>query len=276
MNGIRITSRMRTWLSALLCLCCVGLASAQEPARLSDDEMKKLLESINDRTGKFRDAVERGTRKGKLDTRLPDQDINRFVKDFEDSTGRLKDRFNSKRSASADVEEVLRRAATIDGFMKRHPVVTGADAEWLALRGDLDQLVRAYNVSWRWDDSSAAPERLSDSQVKVVLEELSSNTGEFRSNLEKSLKQDPSVERQVRDNVNQTVKTFKGDADRLKGRMKEKDFPTQLEQVLRLAASVDRFMKGRPESDRAQGDWRRVRRNLEQLAQSYKLPWGAT
>lgn len=46
--------------------------------------------------------------------------------------------------------EVLRRAARIDNFMRRHRLTPLAQDAWTSLRQDLDQLARAYDVSMNW------------------------------------------------------------------------------------------------------------------------------
>ena len=77
-------------------------------------------------------------------------DIERFVKEFETATDRLKDHFGRKQAASGDAEEVLRRGAAIDGFMRRFSLSSRAQSDWAALRGNLDELASAYGVTWNW------------------------------------------------------------------------------------------------------------------------------
>src|SRR5437867_2529346 len=139
-----------------------GTALPQQPHRLSDSEMKKLLERIEKESEQFRDSLKKGLQNSRIDLGRGDETIYQFVEDFEVSTKRLKDRFNGKRSAVANVKDVLQRAADVDRFMVNHPLVTRADGQWASLRRDLDALAMTYNVSWQWDGPVSRPKRLSD------------------------------------------------------------------------------------------------------------------
>ena len=47
-------------------------------------------------------------------------EIRRSVQDLKQATNRLRDRVNGRQSNTLDAEEVLRRGASIDGFMQRY------------------------------------------------------------------------------------------------------------------------------------------------------------
>jgi hypothetical protein len=121
------------------------------PYRLSDKDVKRLLDRLEKDSDKFRKSVDKTLDKSRLDSTNREDDINRFVKDFEDEIDRLKDRFDDHKTVSADVEVVLRRAVLIDRFMQRHRVSTEMQGDWAAVKADLDELARAYNVSWEWE-----------------------------------------------------------------------------------------------------------------------------
>jgi Rad3-related DNA helicase len=133
----------------------VGLAGsirAQEAYRLSEREMKELLSRIDKQSEVFRGSLKRAMNHSRLDDTKAEDRINDFVKDFSEATDRLKHRYSDKRTASADVEEVLSRAARIDDFMTRHELSHQAESDWAALRSNLDSLADAYNVTWSWTD----------------------------------------------------------------------------------------------------------------------------
>jgi len=72
------------------------------------------------------------------------------VKEFYAETRGLHDHFNNHKSTGADVQSVLERAVRINEFMQRHPLSTNAQNDWLAVKTNLDELARAYNVTWGW------------------------------------------------------------------------------------------------------------------------------
>ena len=123
---------------------------AQAPYRLSDKEVKRLLEQLKKDTGRFRKSLDSSLDKSLLNGTRREDDINRFMKNYENSTERLYNRFKDHKSVSADVETVLDGAAEIDQFMTRRRASERAERDWATVRQDLRQLAEAYNVSWRW------------------------------------------------------------------------------------------------------------------------------
>src|ERR1051325_5943043 len=119
--------------------------------RISDRQLDALIRRIENGTDRFRSdmgtALDRSTYNG---TRAEDN-INQFVRDFENATDQLRSRFNSRNSATADVENVLRQATYIDDFMTRNSLSYRAENDWTALKGELNQLASAYSVAWNWD-----------------------------------------------------------------------------------------------------------------------------
>lgn len=123
---------------------------AQAPTRLSDDQVERLLDRIEKAADKFRESLDDALDKSRVDDSKFEAQVNRYVKDFENATDRLEKRFDDDRSSSADVEEVLTRAAAINGMMGRFELTDRAQSDWRLLRNDLNELARAYNVVWEW------------------------------------------------------------------------------------------------------------------------------
>jgi len=131
-----------------------SMSYAQDhPYRMSDREIKDLLHQIDRQAEAFRGSLKSALSHSRFDDTKAENRINDFVKDFEHSTERLKERFDDKRSASTEVEEVLNRAARIDTFMQNNRLSARAESDWAALRRSLDTLADAYSVSWSWKDT---------------------------------------------------------------------------------------------------------------------------
>ena len=140
--------------ATVVLITVAGSVRAQEAYRLSEREMKDLLSRIDKQSEVFRGSLKRAMNHSTLDDTKAEDRINDFLKEFTESTERLKHRYSDKRTASADVEEVLNRAARIDDFMIRHQLSERAESDWGALRANLDSLAEAYNVTWSWKDRS--------------------------------------------------------------------------------------------------------------------------
>lgn len=121
------------------------------PYRISDREVEKIIHRVEQQADKFRSALDSALDKSRLDGTRQEDDINAFVKEFYAQTKTLHDHFDHHKSTSADVQAVLDRASRIDAFMQRNRFrKRNAEKEWAKLRVNLDELARAYNVSWRW------------------------------------------------------------------------------------------------------------------------------
>lgn len=134
-----------------------GPAFAQVPTRLSDDQVERLLERIEKSADKFRESIDDALDKSKADDSKLEKDVNRFVQAFEDATDRLEKRFDDDKSSSSDVEEVLTRAAAINSMMATHAFNDRAQSDWRLLRSDLNELAKAYGVTWEWRVIAVSP-----------------------------------------------------------------------------------------------------------------------
>jgi hypothetical protein len=79
-----------------------------------------------------------------------EDDVDQFVNQLLDTAGHLRDHYTRRQVVNSDVEEVLSRGARIDAFMKRNRLAASAESSWLVVRADLDEVARAFNVSWNW------------------------------------------------------------------------------------------------------------------------------
>lgn len=249
-------------------------ANAQQPYRMSERELKSLLGRIDKGAEAFRRSLDKSLDKSRFDGTKSEDDINRFVKEFVDATDTLKSRFNDKQSAAATVEEVLRRAASIDDFMLRHRLSPRAQNDWRNLRASLDELARAYNVSWNWTGLSNRPYRISDEQLEVLLARVETSADRFRKSLNDALDKTAFNKTSAEDDVNGFVREFEHATDHLKKRFNSKETAAaDVEEVLRRAARIDVFMRQHKLTLRAQDDWAELRRGLDELAQAYNVSW---
>lgn len=128
----------------------VAVKAQDAPYRISDKEVKKLMQQLKKDAGKFRKSLDSSLDRSRLNGTHREDDINAFLKNYEDATERLYSRFKDNKSVGADVEAVLDGAAEIDRFMTRRLASEKAERDWGAVRQDLRRLAEAYNVSWRW------------------------------------------------------------------------------------------------------------------------------
>ena len=158
-------SRYARYLTAAVALTMSGTltppahATTQEPSRLSDDQVERLLERIETAADKFRGSLDDALEKSRVDDSRLENDLNRYVRAFENATDRLEKRFDDDKSSAEDVREVMTRAASINGMMGRFALTDRAQSDWRLLRNDLNELARAYGVTWEWRVVAISPQQ---------------------------------------------------------------------------------------------------------------------
>ena len=253
-----------------------GLSSASEAQvayRHTENEMKQLLNRIEHNADRFRNSLAKYLDVSSFDDTRAEDNINQFIKEFEAATDRLKGRFDEDQSAAGDVEEVLRRAIRIDGFMMRQGAETRAREDWMTLRQDLDQLATAYNVVWTWDGVPRVY-RLSDEQLNGLLNRMEREADAFKGSLKDALEKTSFDGTRAEDDINTFVRDFENATDRLEDRFgKKQSAAADAEEVLNRAARIDSFMQHHRLTNRAQEDWLRLRRSLDELSVAYGVTW---
>ena len=280
-------------LGIVFVISCLGIATrahAQvvgQPYRINDKEVERILHRIENQANKFRHSLDAALDRSRLNGTNREDDINAFIKKFDEQTKRLHDRFDDHKSVAADVEAVLNSAASIDQFMRRQHLNERAQNDWSTLRGNLDELAEAYNVTWRWEGVAVLgpttvvtatpvglPYRLSDKEIERMLHSIEQQSGKFRSSLDSALDKSSLNSTDREDDINAFIKEFDQEVRRLHDRFDDhKSVAADVQAVLDRAARIDSFMRRRGLTERAQNDWSALRANLDQLAEAYSVAW---
>ena len=258
-----------------------------QPYRISDKEVERILHRMENQANKFRHSLDAALDRSRLNGTNREDDINAFIKNFDEQTKRLHDRFDDHKSVAADVEAVLNSAASIDQFMRRQQLSERAQNDWSTLRGNLDELAEAYNVTWRWERVAVLgpttvvtatpvdlPYRLSDKEVERILHGVEQQSGKFRSSLDSALDRSSLNSTDREDDINAFIKEFDKEVRRLHDRFDDhKSVAADVQAVLDHAARIDVFMRRRGLTERAQNEWSALRASLDQLAEAYSVTW---
>lgn len=282
----------------LLFLCSalfVSSSAAQDigqPYRVNDKEIERIIHRIEQQSDHFRSSLDSALDKSRFNGSNREDNINAFVKTYYEQTKRLRDHFNHHNSAVADVQAVLDSAVHIDSFMRRNRLSSKAEDDWANLKSNLDELARAYNVSWRWEDYrteypapvvtypagttvAGVPYRLSDREVERVLHRIEQQSDRFRSALDSSLDKSRFNGTREEDDINRFVKDFYERTKTLRNHFDHhKSTSADVQAVLDQAASIDSFMRRNPmRRNNAAREWDQLRGNLDELAQIYNVSW---
>jgi hypothetical protein len=263
-------------LAAVFALAGVSVivAAQQRPTRVSDQQVEELLRRMDAGTAAFRASFDQAINRSRINGSRAEEDIDQAVNDFKQASDRLRDRVQNRRAGVTDVEDVLRRATHIDSFMASNELEAAAEHDWQTLRGNLDELARAYGVNWNWTGLQNSPSRLNDQQVKQLLARTKKNADQFRHSLDRALDRTRIDGSREDDNINQFVKDFAETATDLSDHFDSRQVVTNdIEDVLRRSVSIDSFMQRHQLAVQAENDWLTVRRDLDELARAYNVTW---
>lgn len=253
----------------------LAMAGQGRPYRLSDEQLRELVSRIDNHTDAFQASFDRAIDRSPIKGSATEDQIDRAVKSFEQAADALRDRVNDRQFDVADAENVLRRAASIDNVMMRNPLDASAQRDWQALRGDMDQLARAYGIDWSWSAASQnMPYRTDDRQVERLLKQIGQKAGQFDKSLDRAFDRSRIDDSQGRDEIRQSVKDFRQIADRLRDRVRRRQSNAlDVEEMLRRGVSIDGYMQRFQLSAQAEQGWRSIRTDLDELARAYNVAW---
>ncbi len=280
-----ITSKYLIFLASVAMLLLSAPTLGQAADQISYHESKRVIERVEKQADRFKDSFKHAVHHSGIDSATQDSAVH-LVKEFEDASDILKHNYDKDNAASPAAESVLRSGAAIDAFMTRHPLTPRAQQDWRNLRGNLDELARAYNVAWTWpvivvEPAAVAleqpravivdvPYRLSHEQMEALLKRLEKDADSYENSLKDALDHSRFDDTNAEGSIKGYVKDFEEATDRLKDRYSDRNAAVEtVTDVLRRGAKIDGFMRTNTMTARAQTDWATLRRDLDELATAY-------
>jgi hypothetical protein len=197
--------------------------AAQTPDRLTDKDVKAIIEAVDHGRDRFNDQLDGKVKDSIL--REPTREVNvaKFLDDFKDNVDRLKDRFESKYSAGAEAAAVLRQATAIDRFMKRQSGDLKGASDWQHLAASLDRLAMAYGTRFPLEtDSSAQPtavRRINDGEAAAAAAAIEDQADAFNDAVNK----EPALAEPAKTQLKDAAALVKEKADTLKSRLEHSE-----------------------------------------------------
>jgi DNA-binding TFAR19-related protein (PDSD5 family) len=252
-----------------------AMAGQQRPYRLSDQQLKDLVNRIDTHGDAFNTSLKRAIDRSSINGSQAEDQIDRSVKVFQQATDLLRDRVNDHQSETADAQDVLRRATSIDDFMMRNQLDASARSDWQALRWDMNDLARAYGITWNWRATSQKiPSRVDDKHVEQLLKQIGKKADNFDKGLDRAFDDGRIDDSRRTDELRRSVKDFRQATDRLRDRVKDHQSNTlDAEEVLRRGVSINATMQRYQLSTQAEKDWLSLRGDLDTLARAYNVAW---
>jgi hypothetical protein len=127
--------------------------------------------------------------------------------------------------------------------------------------------VAVITAAQRWSN-------LTDQEVLDLLGHIDTRTKSFSASFDRAVNRSEINGSRAEAAINQSVKDFTQATDHLRDRVRDRRANnTDVEDVLRHASALDRFMTANPLDASAQRDWQNLRRDLDGLARTYDVTW---
>ena len=220
--------------ASLACVLMVaGGASAQSGERLTDKDVKALLDMVDKGRDRFEDQLD-GKLKGSI-LRLPNGEVNvaRFLDDLQENTGRLKERFTSEYAASAEVAAVLRQSTAIDAFMKQKPGIKGG-SEWDSLAANLSRLAAVYGTKFPLE-GDAPVRRINDAEAAKAAATVEQQADQFKN----AVNREAAMAKPAKDGLKAQADIVKNAAKTLRSRLNDSKPSTS--EARQLFAAIDKM-----------------------------------
>lgn len=120
--------------------------------RLSDGDRDQLIRRIEAGGDRFRLSLTDAFARSRYDRTRSEGNMNDVVGRFKSATNQLRNRFDARQSVVGDVEHLLDQATPIEAYMRSNNLTERVQSDWSTLRGDLNTLAGAYNLSQNWQN----------------------------------------------------------------------------------------------------------------------------
>jgi hypothetical protein len=118
-------------------------------SRYDRAEVSRLIRRVAEQSATFRRVMDRELDRSRLNETRAENRIFDQVRDLDRAIDRLRDRYDrsDRRSETrGDLESVRREAEDVNGIMRRRRLNGRVEGAWVALRSDLNGLLRIYNL----------------------------------------------------------------------------------------------------------------------------------
>ena len=251
----------------------VLLAATLAPAaeRMTDEQVKKLIEDIDDGYKTWKQDLEKNNLDDAVITSADRTiKVKDFLKDFDKSIETLKDRFKPEYAASPEALNLLRRGSDVE-LRNRRQGTPGSSA-WTALGSKLTALGQAYGVGFPALSMQALPARLNDRELSAKVQRMENATKALRSDSDKAAKANKAIDKATRESLKGSLQQMEQMAKEVRTRI-EGDRPGAVEvgQLLGQAASVRDTQKKLALSSAGAPAWQQIDATAEALSRAYDL-----
>jgi hypothetical protein len=251
----------------------VGVAKAQVPTGLSEQQLKDLLSRVDKDTESFAKSADKALDKSGFNGTPREDELNGHLKKFKTATEVLEKNYSDP-NAKKHVDNVIHHGVAIANFLRRNPL-DGVEQDWTTLRSDLGQLATAYGVTWEEGEGHAKGTPVGEADIKNLLQHIEDMADKYKLTLDAAMDNSPLNNTSAEDQINSVNAEFRAATRRLEDNRNNDSAPQDAKEVLVRAKRINDFLvkhsaKLTPE---VQSSWAAVRIDLDRLAKLYSVNW---
>jgi len=270
----------KTILLAVLALMLTSATPVSISAQYNTSEsaVRDIVRSIQTRTDNLRRTLQNSTNRGNLSSSQL-YELNRLIDDFSTATTQLDRRFGSRRTSTSDVRLVLDRAALVDNYFGNYRIGFAAQRDWQALRADVDQLARAYNINPQWGSGSSSNTGPlpNDFQLRQLTQRIDTRTTNFSRQLRLDLNRRGYNGRTSANQVRSELSQFEAAVMRFRNRVNTRQASAaDAQSVLQEASFFQTYVTSEQLSSATENQWNLLRQDLDQLASAFNVSWNSS
>lgn len=254
--------------AALVMPAMFGVTAAAQEERLSDKDVKQLIDDLDHSRDRFEDALDGDFKSSIIRGLKGEVNVSAYLDDLQENVKRLKERFTQEYSASKEVETVLKQGTEINTYIKAQPGEIKGGSEWDTMARHLGRLATAYGTSFPIA-GDASVRRINDAEAAATAEMIAKNADQ----LKKQLDQEKSLPKPVIEAAKQDVDQLMKQAKIVKSRANDsKPATAETRQLIDMARKVGGFMTAQtslmPGTTSA---WGAIQGPLDKLQEAYRI-----
>jgi hypothetical protein len=261
-----IAARVQTILFAsALSLCAIPTLAQAPPERMSDKDVKALIDQVDEGRDKFEGNLDGQFKASTIKGPSGDVKVAGALQDYQDNTQKLKARFTPDYAADAEVLTVLRQSTAIDRFMQASPTSMKGRSEWDRQAANIKHLAEAYGTTFPFPDGGKA-HRMNDKETAATAAAIASAADRFKDDIDK----DKTLPKPEKDAAKKDVELLVKHADAVKSRASDgKPASAEMRQLAEQVAKLQTFVGVHPIPTMT--NWQAVQTSLATLQQAFGL-----
>jgi len=240
------------------------------PERLTDTDVKALIEQVDSGRDKFEGNLEGKFKDSVLRNPTGEVKVAAALQDYQDNIKKLKERFTDDYSASAEVGTVLKQASNFDKFLRDTPSVVKGRSEWEHHAADLKRLAAAYAATFPTPVvGTPTVRRINDKETAVTAENLA-KAGDKVKDAYDSVP-DTALPKATKDGIKKELELLVKHTENVKSRTGDhKPATAEMKQVVAQVSVVQKLLTAHP-LPAAKTSWDTVQSELAKLKQAFNL-----